>query len=156
MSYEESPYLVELFDFQILHMELNTPLYMLVLVLAVMFLMHKLLFRPVIRTLENREQLQASLREAASNRRKEIELLTQDYERNLARVRAEVAQVRQESHREAQEAVGAILEEARREARAEFDSAMDELRREVEQARAGLEQASRQLAEQAANRILRA
>ena len=41
MDYKASPHLVRIFDFDVLHMELNTPLYILALVLVVMFLLNR-------------------------------------------------------------------------------------------------------------------
>ena len=50
MNFRDSEYLIPIFDFDILNMQLNTPLFILALVLLVMFLMNRLLFQPVLRT----------------------------------------------------------------------------------------------------------
>lgn len=156
MNYKDSPHLVKVFDFDVLHMELNTFLYMLVLVVVVLFFLHRLLFKPVLRTLEARAQLKESLLAEARGHREEIERLGAEYESRLATVREEVAQVRAEAMREAQAEVSAILEQARAEAQAAFQAAMTELQNEVQQARTALGEASRRLAEQTTNRILQA
>lgn len=156
MNYQDSPHLVEIFDFDILHMELNTPLYILVLVVVVLFFLQKLLFKPVLRTLDNRAKMAESLRATAEGSQAEIERLAQDYEAKLVGVRDEVARVRQESMRTAQAEVSAILEQARTDAQADFQAAMTELQQEVQQAKTALGDASRRLAEQTTNRILQA
>ncbi len=156
MDYTQSSHLVRFFDFGVLHMELNTPLYIFVLVLVVMFFLNKWLFRPVLRTLDNRERTMESLAEAAMNARGEFARLAEDYEDSLAQVRTEVAQVRAEQNRLAQQEVAAILEDSRTQARAEFDAAMGELEGEVAQAKAGLAASSRHLAEQVTNRVVSA
>lgn len=156
MNYKDSPHLVEVFDFDVLHMELNTPLYILVLVVVVLFFLNKLLFKPVLRTLDRRAQLADSLLATARGHREAIERLAQDYEAKLANVREEVARVRQEAMREAQAEVSTLLEQARADAQAEFQAAMTELQNEVQQARTSLGDASRRLAEQTTNRILQA
>ena len=156
MDYKASPHLIEIFDFDILHMELNTALYVLVLVLVVMFLLNRLLFRPVLRTLENRARLMQKLQEAAKAHREEIARLGQDYEAKLATVRAEVARVRQESHRETQAEVDAILGQARKEAQVDYQAAMDDLRLQVDVAKRELGAASKRLAERTTQRILQA
>jgi len=153
MNYKDSPHLVKIFDFDILHMELNTPLFILVLVLVVMFFMNKWLFRPVLRTLDNRAAHEKSLGDAVAGHRKEIDRLTAEYEASLVRVRGEVAQVRQDTHREIQQQVGAILEEARATAKGEFDTAMEALQGEVEQARRELGAKTQSLADQLTNRV---
>ncbi len=156
MDYKQSPHLIEVFDFDILHMELNTPLFILALVLVVMFFLHRLLFRPVLRTLDNRAQTMGSLEEAAAKQHEQTRGLVEDYERQLADVRANVAQVRHEGAREAQQQMSVILEQARSEAQQELERAMGELEGEVQQARQELTAAAERLAEQATNRILQA
>lgn len=156
MNYTQSPHLIRVFDFDVLHMELNTVLYIFVLVLVVMFLLNKLLFRPVLRTLESRARLMTELEQAQQGHREQMERLAEDYEARLADVRAEVARVRQESGRETQGEVTAILERARQEAQSEFQAAMDDLRQQIDQARQELGEASRALAEQTTHRILQA
>jgi F-type H+-transporting ATPase subunit b len=156
MNYKASPHLIEIFDFDILHMELNTALYILVLVLVVMYFLNRLLFRPVLRTLDNRAALRESLDKAAGAHRDEVASLGKDYEARLADVRAEVAQVRQESSRQTQSDVDGILSQARKAAQQDFEAAMGDLHQQVEAAKRELGDASRRLAEQTTNRILRA
>ena len=156
MNYKDSPYLVEVFDFDILHMQLNTPLYIFVLVVVVLFLLNRLLFKPVLRTLDNRAQLAGKLESTVAGSQAEVAKLAQDYEAKLVGVREEVARVRQETMRQAQSEVAGILEKARAEAQAEFQAAMTELRTEVQQAKTALGDASQRLAEKTTNRILQA
>jgi len=156
MDYTKSPYLVRLFDFDVLHMELNTPLYMLVLVLVVMFLLNRWLFRPVLRTLDNRAGLVKSLHSTIDSHREEITRLTQHYETQLAQVRTEVARVRAESNRATQAEVDTILQQARTEAQSDFQAAMDDLHQQVDAAKRELGSAAERLAEQTTNRILQA
>ncbi len=154
MDYKASPHLIKVFDFGILHLELNTAIYILVLVLIVMFFMNKLLFQPVLRTLDQRTDLRSSLQDAAVRHQAEIARLTQDYEASLDRVRQDVARLRQESYRQSQQAVDAILDQARQEAEAEFQDAMADLNHQVSQAKDTLGGTSQQLAQQVTSRIL--
>jgi F-type H+-transporting ATPase subunit b len=156
MNYKDSPHLIEVFDFDILHMELNTPLFIFVLVLVVMFFMNRLLFRPVLRTLDNRARHRKALGEAAAGHRVEIARLTEDYEARLSDVRAEVARLRAEGAHRAQQEVSALLEQARQAAQADLQAALADLGKQREQARRELDDASRRLAEQTTNRILHA
>ena len=154
MNFRDSDYLIPIFDFDILNMQLNTPLFILALVLVVMFLMNRLLFQPVLRTLESRESYLAGLSEGVAGQRAEIERLAADYEQKLDKVRSEVTQVRQDARKETQDAVEAVLYGARQEADAELRQALSELDKEVEQAKTELQQAAQGLAEKAANQIL--
>jgi len=156
MNFKESPHLIDLFDFDVLHMQLNTPVFVLVLVLVVMFFMHRWLFRPVLETLHARGDNLRELRRQTEAGREQVARLTAEYEQHLAKAREDVAAVRAEARRDAQQAVGAILERARREAEGELGGALDELRREVEQTAATLHQQAQGLAERVTNRILNA
>ena len=156
MNYKDSDYLITLFDFNIVHMELNTALFVFVLVLIVMFSLNRLLFRPVLRTLDNRKAHTDQLAENALKDRQEIERLIETYTESLERVRGEVAQVRSEARKETQQAVEAILGKARAEAQAELQQALAELEREVSETREALQRSARELADQAAKRILAA
>ena len=156
MDYKDSEYLITLFDFNIVHMELNTALFVFVLVLIVMFSLNRLLFRPVLRTLDNRKAHTDQLAENVLKNRQEIERLTETYSESLERVRGQVAQVRNEARKEIQQAVEVILGKARAEAQAELQQALAELEREVSETREALHRSARELADQAAKRILAA
>jgi len=154
MNYLDSPHLKRVFDFDILHMEWNTALYTLVLILIVMYFLNTLLFKPILRTLENRAKTEADLKKSVEDKSREVEQMTAAYEKQLENAREEVARVRSESHKDIQQAVEAILSKAREQAKGDFDKAMDEMRKEVDQARVELSESAKALAEQTANRIL--
>ncbi|MBI4081221.1 MAG: ATP synthase F0 subunit B [Candidatus Lambdaproteobacteria bacterium] len=156
MDFRASKYLVEVFNFDVLHMQLNTSLFILGLVLIVMFLMNRWLFKPVLRTMQNRERLVVELHATSEAQRAEIGRLTQTYEEQLRQAREEVARVRQEARREAQQAVEAVLARARREAAAELAAAVAALGADVREARAQLGRSADLLAERVATRLLSA
>lgn len=156
MNFRDSDYLIPIFDFDILNLQLNTPLFILALVLFVMFFMNKLLFQPVLKALEEREGYLSGLSEGAAGQKTEFQRLTGEYEQKLEQVKGEVAQVRQEARKETQEAIDGILYKARQEADAGLRQALSELDREVEQAKSELQQAAGGLAEKAADQILNA
>ena len=155
MDYTESDYLIPIFDFGLgLHLELNTALFIFVLVLIVMFSMNRLLFEPVLRTLDNRSQMLGKLRESTQQRLREIEALDRDFQTQLARVREEVNIYRQEARRDAQDAVEAVLADARRAVEADLTSAMSELEKEAHRLRDELTERVGGLARQITHRVL--
>ena len=154
MDYTQSPYLIRVFDFDLLHMEVNTPLFILALVLLVMFFMNIWLFRPVLRTLENRRKLLEDLRTGTEQHRQEFDKLSAGYQRNLEDMRADVAQVRQDGHRDTQAAVEAILTQARQAAAQEFETSLQALKEETETARRQLMESAGGLAEQVTSRVI--
>ena len=155
MDYRASEHLIPIFDFGLgLHLELNTALFIFVLVLIVMFSMNRLLFEPVLRTLDNRSQMLGKLRESTQQRLREIEALDRDFQTQLARVREEVNIYRQEARRDAQDAVEAVLADARRAVAADLTSAMSELEKEAHRLRDELTERVGGLARQITHRVL--
>lgn len=154
MDFKSSPHLIPLFDYDILHMQVNTPVFILVLVLIVMLCLNKLLFQPVLRTLDRRAGVLADLAARAEAQRAEVERLTQQYDADLAKARAEVATVRQLAHLEAGQATEEILKQAYKAAEESMDRAMTELRQDVARAWGELERDSRTLAAAVVDRVL--
>lgn len=154
MDYKSSPHLIKIFDFDILHLELNTPLFILLLVLVVMLFLNKLLFQPVLRTLENREAHLKTLAEGTESQRTQVARLTGEYQANLAQVRHEVAQARADHHRESQAQVEQLLAQARNESQDDFEQAMTDLHAQVDAAKAELQAATRGLADQISQRLI--
>ncbi len=147
---------ISIFDFYLLNLQMNTPLIMLAMVLVVILALNKLLFRPVLRTLEERKAYLDGLGATAGDQREEIARLADTYEVDLEKVRTEVAQVRTEARKETQEQIDAAIYKARQQADQELRAALSELEGEVRQAREALGPAARDLAEKTANRILSA
>ena len=156
MNYLDSPYIQRVFDLGLLHLELNTFLFVLMLVLVAMFFLNALLFRPVLRTLEAREKVRKSLEVAMNSGKEEISRLQETYEKDLARLREDVAQVRSASHKEAQKAVEKILEAAREESKKEYSQAHEALSKQIAEARKGLDTVAKNLAERTIGRMLSA
>lgn len=156
MDFKASPFYQPLFDFGILNLDLNTPLFILALVLIVMLCLNKFLFQPVLQTLERRQGMLARLSEQAERDRAEVERLTQAYEADLAKARADVALARQLAHAEAERATEAILKQAHQAAKETLDRAMTELRQDVARARTELAKSAQSLAAATVNRVLNA
>jgi len=147
---------IQIFDFQILHLQLNTPLFILVLVLILMASMHWLLFRPVLRTLDGRRGELDRLAEHTESERAKLAMLIEQYKRDLDQVRVEVERVRQQGHAAAQKAQEQVLEQSRQDAARHLQGALAELQDDVRQARATLGRVARTLAEKTTQRMLSA
>lgn len=146
----------EIFDFQILHLQVNTPLFILGLLLIVMACLHWLLFRPVLRTLDGRRQELERLNAQTEGQKAELAKLIEQYQRNLEQARGQVAHVRQQGHTVAQQAQDKVLEQARHDADQQLDHAMDSLRSDLQQARTDLARSAKTLAEETTERMLSA
>ena len=154
MDYTKSDYLIRIFDYGVLHLELNTALFIFVLVLIVMYSMNRLLFNPVLRTLDNRTQMLGKLRDSTQQQLREIEALDRDYQTQFAQVREEVNTYRQEARRDAQDAVEAVLADARKAVEMDLSSALSDLEKEALRLRDELAQRVGGLAQQISRRVL--
>ena len=154
MDYTTSEHLIPVFDFGVLHLELNTALFVFALVLIVMFAMNRLLFKPVLRSIDKREALLGELQAQVQARREESEKLDADYHARMAEVREEVNRYRQETRRKAQQEVDAILAEAREVAAKELETALAQLHQEVAQIRGELTAGLEGFAEKITTKVL--
>jgi len=154
MDYRASEYLVPIFDFDVLHLQLNTPIYIFVLVVIVMFFLNKFLFQPVLNTLDTRKAYLNGLQETVEKQQAEIADLTEQYETKLEAAKNEVAELRKEARKSTQDSIDAILSKARQEADTDLQAALGELSKDVETARQALADSAKTLAEQTTTRIL--
>lgn len=127
---------------------------LLTLFVVLIFPLDRLLFRPLFRVLEQREERIAGARARA-------ERLVREADEVIGRYRAQVREVREEAERERKQQVGeatASSSETTAAARREAESQVDRARREVtaalEDARSGLRASAEQIARDAAERVL--
>lgn len=110
--------------------------------LLLVFLLHRLLYRPVLNMLDQRKERIREGQEAAQQARTEAEQLRAEYERQLEESRAHARKIiedataaaerlREESVANAQQEAQRILEKGQEELRAEVAHARRELRQEV-------------------------
>jgi F-type H+-transporting ATPase subunit b len=154
MDYRASQHLIPIFDYGVLHLELNTALFILALFLVVMFALNRLLFRPVLRTLEGRESLVSQIQTGNASKEQEIAKLTAEYQTRMTQIRDELDKLRQQSRRESSRQVEAILSQARKTAEQRLAEAMAGLEQEMSRLRAEALADARRLAEQIARRVL--
>jgi F-type H+-transporting ATPase subunit b len=128
--------------------------FVLVLFLIFVFVMNRILFRPIGRVLDERQTLtEGAANEARAARRR--------YEAKLAEYEATIRQARAESYRRSEQERAAALDERRRlieeakgQAHEEIGRARHEIERQVAAARAALESESRQIAERISRTVL--
>jgi F-type H+-transporting ATPase subunit b len=121
-------------------------LLIIALFMLFVFVMNRLLFKPIGRVLDERQ----TLTEGATN---EARAAGRRYQARLAEYESTIRQARAESYRRLEQARAAALEERRRlieaakqKASGEIEQAKSEIRRQADGARAALEAESRQIA----------
>ena len=129
-------------------------IFVLILFLIFVFVLNRILFRPVSRVLDARQTLtEGSANEARAARRR--------YEAKLAEYEATVRQTRAESYRRleqeraaALEARRKVIEEAKQQAHEQIGHARIEIARQAALARTALESEARQIAERISRTVL--
>ena len=88
-------------DYGLLHLQLATPLTVLVFILIMIFLLNKLLFQPVLRTLDQRkESIQGSIKQS-ERLSKELERMQMDFQQKLDETRKNVMDIHHSTRDEA-------------------------------------------------------
>lgn len=128
--------------------------FVLILFLIFVFVLNRILFRPIGRVLDERE----TLTEGAAN---EARAASRRYEAKLAEYEAKIRQARAESYRRSEQERAAALDERRRLiedakhfAHEEIGRAKQEIEHQVTAARSALESESRSIADRISRTIL--
>jgi F-type H+-transporting ATPase subunit b len=126
----------------------------LILFIIFVFVLNRLLFKPVGRVLDEREALTVGATAEARAATRQYQARLADYEASIRQARADG--YRQSEHRRAAalEQRQHLIEEAKQQAAAEIESARSEVARETAEARAALEREARQIAEHISRTVL--
>ena len=85
-------------DYGMLHLQLATPAAVLIIIFIMIFTLNKLLFQPIIRTLDNRKEVIVKSQKRVGQVEGEVERLKQDFQQKLNEVRTEVIHLRNVGH----------------------------------------------------------
>lgn len=129
-------------------------IFVLVLFLLFVFVMNRLLFRPIGRVLDERETLTegATSEARAAVRRYQAKLA--DYESTIRQARAENYKKLEQDRAAALEERRQVIEAAKRETSEKIEHAKSEIGQQASAARAALESESRQIAETISRTVL--
>ncbi len=126
-----------------------------VIFLVALFLLNTLIFRPLLRIWDRREELTAgTLREAEKMTRKAEDAIT-EYNGKLSEARAQATEARNELRQQGQNEASKMLVSARESSQAEIENARATLESEITKIRSDLRGEIESLAEEISNRVLR-
>ena len=129
-------------------------LWVIVLVLILSVVLNRLIFRPLLNAIAQREQAANLARTLAEKAAEEARRAAAEFEEKTAAARAEVYGQMDEMRRVALEERTALIDATRKDAEETLAQARAQLDRDVTDARARLDAEAEQLAGQAATRIL--
>ena len=87
-------------DYGLLHLQLATPFAVLIVLFIMIYALNKLLFQPVLRTLDNRTDAIAKSEQTVIQVGEEVESLKQEFQKKLDAVRMEALHLRNTGHEE--------------------------------------------------------
>ena len=118
-------------DYGMLHLQLATPAAVLIIIFIMIFTLNKLLFQPIIRTLDNRKEVVVKSQKRVVQVEGEVELLKQDFQQKLNEVRSEVLHLRNVGHEKGLASRESMILEERKTIQEEFEYNFDELSKEI-------------------------
>ncbi|MGK0289021.1 MAG: F-type H+-transporting ATPase subunit b [bacterium] len=104
---------IEVFNFGILHMELNDAIFVFVVFVILMFALNTLLFKPLVRTLENRETEMEGHRKKEGGVASSISKAEAEYDAKLAEMKTEIDNARKSSRESATSQAKVIIDDVR-------------------------------------------
>ena len=118
-------------DYGLLHLQLATPTAVLIIILIMIVTMNKLLFQPVLRTLDNRNEVIDKSQSRVIQINKELALLKDDFQQKLDTARTEVLHLRNVGHEKGITARETMITSERSELQAEHDKNIADLDSEI-------------------------
>ena len=87
-------------DYGLLHLQLATPFAVMIVLFIMIYALNKLLFQPVLRTLDNRNDAIAKSQQTVIQVSEEVERLKQEFQQKLDTVRTEALHLKNTEHEE--------------------------------------------------------
>ena len=118
-------------DYGLLHLQLATPFAVMVVLFIMIYALNKLLFQPVLRTLDNRSDAIAKSQQSVIQVTEEVESLKQEFKQKLDAFRTEALHIRNSAHEESIVERESLILEERQTLENELEKNIAELKREI-------------------------
>jgi len=141
-------------DYGLLHLQLATPLVVLVIILIMIFTLNKLLFQPVLRTLDNRKQVIDGSESQVVRTTEELDKLRVEIDHKLHEARAQVMHLINEARDSGIHEKEAMIQAELEKVENELEQNRAELQQQVVTAKAELQTVSVEIATATATRLL--
>ena len=141
-------------DYGLLHLQLATPLTVLVFILLMIFLMNKLFFQPVLRTLDQRkENIHGSMKQS-ERLSKELERMQSDFQHKLDETRNNVMEIHHSDRNEAFKCREGMILQEREQLEEEMHNQSEMLQQDFASAKQRFNELTKQLSTQVSERLL--
>ena len=141
-------------DYGLLHLQLATPLTVLVFILLMIFLLNKLFFQPVLRTLDQRkENIQGSMKQS-ERLSKELERMQSDFQHKLDETRKNVMEIHHSARDDAFKGREGMILQEREQLEEEMHNQSEMLQQDFASAKQRFNELTKQLSTQVSERLL--
>ena len=128
--------------------------FVLILFIVLVFVLNRILFRPIGRVLDERQTLTEGAANEARAARRSYDTRLAEYETTIRQARAESYKHSEQERAAAVEERRHLIDEAKLHAHEQIERAKQEIEQQVVQARSALESESRQIAERISRTVL--
>ena len=132
-------------DYGLLHLQLATPFAVLIVLFIMIYALNKLLFQPVLRTLDNRTDAIAKSEQTVIQVSEEVESLKQDFQKKLDAVRLEALHLRNIGHEEGLAERESMILEERKTLENEIEKNIAELEGEIKSTKKNFSKLNKEL-----------
>tara|TARA_B100001996_G_C18526979_1_gene541459 strand:- start:263 stop:742 length:480 start_codon:yes stop_codon:yes gene_type:complete len=118
-------------DYGLLHLQLATPFAVMIVLFIMIYALNKLLFQPVLRTLDNRTDAIAKSEQSVIQVSEEVESLKQDFQKQLDALRTEALHLKNTGHEEGLAERESMILKERQTLENEIEKSISELEGEI-------------------------
>ena len=141
-------------DYGLLHLQLATPFAVMVVLFIMIYALNKLLFQPVLRTLDNRSDAITKSQQSVIQVTEEVESLKQEFQQKLDALRTEALHIRNSAHEESIVERESLILEERQTLENELEKNIAELEREIKSTKTIFSKLNKELSSSISKQLL--
>ena len=141
-------------DYGLLHLQLATPIAVLIVLFIMIFSLNKLLFQPVLRTLDNRKSVIDKSENNVEKLRLEIDHLKNEFNKKLDAARHEVLHLRNIGHEEGVSTRESMITQERHELELELEKQYESMNNDIYEAKTHISDLNKELSLSITQRLL--
>ena len=141
-------------DYGLLHLHLATPFAVMIVLFIIIYSLNKLLFQPVLRTLDNRSDAIAKSHQSVIQVTEEVERLKQEFQQKLDALRTEALHIRNSAHEESIVERESMILEERQTLENELEKNIAELEGEIKSTKTIFSKLNKELSKSISKQLL--
>ena len=141
-------------EYGLLHLQLATPFAVMIVLFIMIYALNKLLFQPVLRTLDNRSDAIAKSQQSVIQVTEEVESLKQEFQQKLDALRTEALHIRNSAHEESIAERESMILEERKTLESELEKNIAELEGEIKSTKTIFSELNKELSKSISKQLL--